>query len=168
MCSNHNMFIFLLQKYWKYIIPLGLVLALVWYIHSLQSQRDEARGLLATYVAQQKELVAKVVASNAIELQKRKEITDLTIKSYSNSLTALKEYYEKHPNNKFITLPTRMLPATTGDSNTPATSGESPVELSTATSTAPEASTLDLEVAGAEILQCQALIKWNIEQDLLK
>ena len=108
MYSNHNMFIFLLQKYWKYIVPIGLVLSLVLYIHSLQSQRDTARNLLTTYVAKQKELVEKVVASNAIELQKRKEITDLTIKSYSNSLTALKDYYEKHPNNQFITLPNRM------------------------------------------------------------
>lgn len=156
-----------LLQYWKIILPIVLLGVCWWYIHSLQNQRDEAKLNLSNYITQQKELVNKIETQNAIELQKRKEITNNIVVAYANSITSLKDYYEKHPNNKFITLPSSLLPKTISNSNATTTSGESTTESSTAPSGTTEVNTLNLEIAGEEVLQCQALIKWNKEQDLI-
>ena len=151
-------------KYWRIILPLAILALVCWYIHALQAQRDEAKENLASYITQQAILVAKQEAKNAFELQARENITNLVVAKHTLNSNKLRKHYAQNLNSKFINLPNSLHQPASNDSATLPAESEATDGISEDSDRTSEADTFNLELAGEEVLQCQALIEWESKQ----
>lgn len=155
----------LLLKNWRavgLVLIIGLSLAYGKYYNVAYKATVQELALFKQDVAV---LAAKQEAKNVLELVKREAITKNVVFAYSQSVKSLKAHYATNPNTKFIPISV-FYPSV--DSNPLPPKNDGSAGVSETISGTSEVTTLNLEIAGEEVLQCQALIQWTVEQDKLK
>ncbi len=154
----------LLLKHWRavgLVLIIGLSLGYGKYYNVAYKSEKAAYSAFKADIAV---LAAKQEAKNAFELTLREQITTNVVTEYANSINKLKDYYAKHPNSKLATI---CLHSTNYSSPMP-TPNEGASGAGEAVNGTSSVATINLEIAGEEVLQCQALIQWNVKQDNLK
>ena len=106
-------------------------------------------------------LMAVAKAENERRLAEQTEITNRVTKEYADAVAKLNDYYKSHP--RIVRLCDRP-----SDTNTMSSTSKSASGINKATNgitEAPASIEIDLLIAGQEVLQCQKLIQWELEQD---
>ena len=106
-------------------------------------------------------LMAVAKAENERRLAEQTEITNRVTKEYADAVAKLNDYYKSHPN--IIRLCPGPYETNTVLTKSNGTSGTN--EATNRTAQAPAPIEIDLVKAGQEVLQCQALIEFEKEQD---
>jgi hypothetical protein len=105
--------------------------------------------------------MAVAKAENERKERQQKEITDIIVKEYADAVDKLNDYYKSHP--RVISLCHKSSTANTVPTKGQGTSGvDKAINRITETPTPIE---IDLLIAGKEVEQCRALIKWELEQE---
>lgn len=102
--------------------------------------------------------LAMAQAENTRRVAEQHRVTDRITKEYKDEIARINTYYKSHPNVVRL--------CKSGTTNTVPTTSQSAAGASEAINRATETTTeIDLQKAGQEIAQCQALIKFEQEQD---
>lgn len=148
----------LLKLYWKQIavIALGLIIYASGYLsgrNAIKRDYDAYRAIV--------EANGKAAEIHAKEVEKqREEVTTNVVKGYADAVSKINDYYKSHP--RIVRL---------CDSTGSSVSGSS--ESATGTSeglgrTEQTVTEVDLNKAGAEVMQCRKLIEWVKLQGVVK
>jgi len=102
--------------------------------------------------------MAMAQAENTRRVAEQQRVTDRVTKEYKDEIAKINAYYKSHPNV------VRLCKSST--SNTvPSTSQSTSGVSATTNGTAEVTTEIDLQKAAQEVAQCQALIKFEQEQD---
>jgi hypothetical protein len=144
------------KQYWK-IIAVGFI-ALVVFGFGYYKGYSHEKIKYDAHVAEDARLFAIAKAENDIKVRMAESITQNVTKEYKDEIDRINTYYKSHPNV------VRLCKSNT--TNTVPSTSQSSAGVSTTTNGVAEVTTeIDLQKASQEVAQCQALIKFEQEQD---
>lgn len=146
----------IVKQYWK-LFAVGFIILFVFGFGYYKGYSHEKLKYNA-HVAEDARLFAITKAKNDIKVRMAEAITQNVTKEYKDEIVKNNAYYKSHPNI------VRLCKSST--SNTVPTTSQSTSGVSATTNGTAEVTTeIDLQKAAQEVVQCQALIKFEKEQD---
>ena len=147
------------KDHWKFVV--GLTTIVVAFGFGYYKGYSHEHTKFQDHLNTDATLMAVAKAENERRLAEQTEITNRVTKEYADAVAKLNDYYKSHPN--IIRLCSGPIQTNAMLTKSESTSGTDKTTNRTAeTSTQIE---LDLRKLGQEVLQCQALIEFEKEQD---
>ena len=144
-----------LEAYWRQIALAGAVII----VFGFGYYKGYSHEILKydAHLAEDVRLVAIAKAESDRRISEAQTITQEVTKEYANAVDKINAYYKSHPHI------IRMC-STASSSAMPSTSQSASGTITTVEGT----TEIDAQIASQEIAQCQALIKWELEQEGIK
>ena len=148
-----------LKNNWRLVAYIGVIVSIFsfGYYKGYSNEHTKFQEHLNTDAT----AMAVAKAENERQLAQQKEITDRVTKEYADAVNKLNDYYKSHP--YIVRLCDRPSATNTVSTKSEGTSGIN--KTSNGTPEAPATIEIDLRKAGQEVIQCQKLIQWELEQD---
>ena len=147
------------KDHWKFVAGLATIVFVfaTGYYKGYSHEHTKFQNHLNTDAT----LMAVAKAENERRVAEQTEITNRVTKEYADAVAKLNDYYKSHP--RIVRLCDRPSGTNTVSTKSEGTSGIN--KTSNGTPEAPAPIEIDLQKAGQEVLQCQKLIQWELEQD---
>jgi len=153
---------FFAKMYWKQLAIAGVLLFV--FLFGYYKGHSNEHANFEQHLQADATALAVAEAENARTVAQQQEIIDRITKEHKDALDKLNDYYKSHP--RVISLCPESNQANTLSATSKGSSGAD--KATDGVAKASPAIELDLLKAGEEILQCQALIQFELEQDRVK
>lgn len=144
---------------WRFVASLAAIVVVFGFGYYKGYSHEHAK--LQDHLNTDATLMAVAKAQNERQLATQREITTRVSKEHADEVAKLTDYYKSHP--RIVRMCSEPAKTNTVLTKSESTSGTDQTSHRTTETIAPIE--IDLERAGQEVLQCQALIAFEKEQD---
>ena len=141
--------------YWKQLALAGAIIIVFGFGYYKGYEHEKLK--YDAHLAEDARLTAIATAENDLKVKQANQVSANITKEYADAVDKINAYYKSHPHI------IRMCNAASS-SAMPSTSQSASGTITTVEGT----TEIDAQIASQEIAQCQALIKWELEQEGIK
>lgn len=149
-----------LRAYWKPLAIVGMITLV--FLFGYYNGYEHEKTIYNTHLANDARLTAIAKVENDLKIKQANQVSENITKEYANAVNKITTYYNSHP--RIISL----CHAGSTASPMPTTSQSTNGVNATVNGTSETATEIDLQKASQEITQCQALIKFEQEQESIQ
>ena len=141
--------------YWKQLALAGAIIIVFGFGYYKGYSHEKIK--YDAHVAEDARLTAIATAENDLKVKQANQVSANITKEYADAVDKINAYYKSHPHiiRMCNTASSSAMPSTSQSASGTITTVEGDTEI-------------DAQIASQEIAQCQALIKWELEQEGIK
>ena len=141
--------------YWKQLALAGAIIIVFGFGYYKGYEHEKLK--YDAHLAEDARLTAIATAENDLKVKQANQVSENITKEYADAVDKINAYYKSHPHiiRMCNTASSSAMPSTSQSASGTITTVEGTTEI-------------DAQIASQEIAQCQALIKWELEQEGIK
>ena len=138
--------------YWKQLALAGAIIIVFGFGYYKGYEHEKLK--YDAHLAEDARLTAIATAENDLKVKQANQVSENITKEYADAVDKINAYYKSHPHiiRMCNTASSSAVPSTSQSASGTITTVEGAAEI-------------DAQIASQEIAQCQALIKWELEQE---